>query len=301
MSAAGASTAVQPRSAANWSSPQPTASTRSTPSRSPLAARRRPGSPLDKPFRSAIDAAAPGDLIIVPAGTYNELVIMWKPVRLQGVGSASSVINANTQPAGKLDPWRRQIGCLFGMAINGTPYTAKTGTNPYDPTGTYSCPGTGWNYFSGIPNDPQVDRLPLEGIVGWDTSTNGSLAQLLQEPTLMGAYEGAAITVVAKGVRLPVGAPSPFGNGPDTGTIATEGQFPLSTRLLTNGVVSTVTNKVTGGDDCSLHQQLPVQPVAHRRPGPHRQLPGRRRHLRPRLGALTWKSPTTTSTTTRVL
>ncbi len=34
---------------------------------------------------------------------------MWKPVRLQGVGAASSVINANTHPAGKLDPWRQQV------------------------------------------------------------------------------------------------------------------------------------------------------------------------------------------------
>ncbi len=45
-------------------------------------------------IQSALDKAAPGDLIIVPPGSYNELLLMWKPVRLQGVGAASSVINA---------------------------------------------------------------------------------------------------------------------------------------------------------------------------------------------------------------
>ena len=49
------------------------------------------------------------------------MLLMWKPVRLQGVGAASSIIDANTQPAGKLDPWRRQVICLFGLALNGTP------------------------------------------------------------------------------------------------------------------------------------------------------------------------------------
>ena len=68
-----------------------------------------------------VDCATPGDLIIVPPGIYNELLLMWKPVRLQGVGAASSIINANTHPAGKLDPWRQQVVCLFGLALNGVP------------------------------------------------------------------------------------------------------------------------------------------------------------------------------------
>src|SRR5207237_4255080 len=130
------------------------------------------------------------DLIIVPPGVYNELLLMWKPVRLQGVGAASSIINAGTHPAGmaKLDPWRRQVGCLFGLALNGTPISD---TNAYDPSGTYTCPAD--MQFS-------VDRLPLEATVGWDATLNGNLAEQLNEPTLMGAYEGAGITVLAKGV-----------------------------------------------------------------------------------------------------
>ena len=56
-----------------------------------------------------------------------------------------------------------------------------------------------------------MDRIPLEGIVGWDATLNGNLAELLQEPTLMGAYEGAAITVLAKGVVLPLADPIRFG------------------------------------------------------------------------------------------
>jgi hypothetical protein len=152
-------------------------------------------------IQSAIDAANPGDLIIVPAGTYHEMLLMWKPVRLQGVGAASVTIDASTDPSGQLlEPWRRQVVCLFGLALNGRAIdntinsTTKLPNNPYDPTGTYTCPAS--QYF-------QVDRLPLEATVGWDASLNGNLAEQLQEPTIMGAYEGAGITVLGKGVSFP--------------------------------------------------------------------------------------------------
>jgi hypothetical protein len=152
-------------------------------------------------IQSVIDAAAPGDLIIVPPGNFTEMLLMWKPLRLQGVGAASTVINANTHPASeaKLGAWRRQVTCLFGLALNGRPITTTgANPNPYDPNGQFTC--TPDMYF-------KVDRLPLEATVGWDATLNGNLAEQLQEPTLMGAYEGAVITVLSKGVDFHGGDP----------------------------------------------------------------------------------------------
>jgi len=162
---------------------------------------------------------------------------MWKPVRLQGVGAASTIINANTFPAGKLlDPWRRHVNCLFGLTLQGAP---SGNTTPYDPSKTYSCPESNWQNFTGsgqtvtggtvtASSSPQIDRMPSEGTLGWDTTLNGNLAELLQEPSLMGAYEGAGITVLAKGVEM---------HGADPFASSLEGAFPTGTTLL-SGVVS---------------------------------------------------------------
>jgi hypothetical protein len=171
-------------------------------------------------IQTAIDKATPGDLILVQPGVYNEMVIMWKPVRLQGVGAGSVTINANTHPSGKLDPWRRQVNCLFGLAANGTLLSTSGGV--FDPTGQYSCPW--WNATT---QQAAVDPLPLEGIVGWDTTLNGNLAELLQEPSLMGAYEGAGITVLGKGESLSI-------DSTGTGAAGTEGDFPANSVPLTS-------------------------------------------------------------------
>ncbi|MEN8178804.1 MAG: hypothetical protein ABFS39_09300 [Pseudomonadota bacterium] len=49
---------------------------------------------------------APGDLILVESGIYNELVIMWKPVKLQGWGAAAVTLNARQSPTEKIIDWR---------------------------------------------------------------------------------------------------------------------------------------------------------------------------------------------------
>ncbi|WP_373500396.1 hypothetical protein [Desulfococcus sp.] len=61
------------------------------------------------PIQRAIDQAGINDLILVRPGNYNEMVIMWKPVQLQGWGAGDTLINAINQPAEKLQAWREKL------------------------------------------------------------------------------------------------------------------------------------------------------------------------------------------------
>jgi hypothetical protein len=64
-------------------------------------------------IQAAIDAAPANGLVLVPPGTYEEMVIMYKPVRLQGWGAGSTVINATLAPTEKTQLWRRKISELI--------------------------------------------------------------------------------------------------------------------------------------------------------------------------------------------
>ncbi len=192
---------------------------------------------VTSPIQVAIDSAGPGDLILVAPGNYHENLIMWKPVRLQGVGAASVTINADAHPAGHMDQWRRQMVCVFGLTLQGVPNLGNQ-QGAFDPSGQYSCPDA--MFITG-------DRIPFEAITGWQASGNGNLAQVLQEPTLLGAYEGAGITTVGRGVRAPAGDPFFLGNDP-----AAAGGFPNGSRYLTDSntdcTISTGTAALNGGN-----------------------------------------------------
>jgi hypothetical protein len=195
-------------------------------------------------LQTALDKAAPGDLLIVgpPAGvtapiTFPEMTFMWKPVRLQGVGATSVIIDANTHPSGKLDAWRQRANCLFGLTMQGRP------TNSPDPAATL---------INCTPDMlGSVDRVPMEGIVGWDTTVNGNLAGALVEPTLMGAYEGAGITVLAKGVNTPQGAFAINGdldisNANNTYGLGNSSAYPATTSLGTTRALGASEPDCTG-------------------------------------------------------
>ncbi|MDE3011527.1 MAG: choice-of-anchor D domain-containing protein [Pseudomonadota bacterium] len=123
---------------------------------------------LPHPIQDAIDSSKvlPGDLVIVDAGLYPELDVMWKPVRLQGVGAAAVTIQATKYPDSKIADWRARINLLFGLTPDGNQALNA----------------------QGVAYPTQVDPLPGQ-------SVNSGIVRL--EPTALSNEEGAGITVLA--------------------------------------------------------------------------------------------------------
>jgi len=87
--------------------------------------------PLPDPIQEAIDAALPGDLILVGSGVYNENPILYKPVRVQGAGAAS-LVYANPTPPTRLAAWHAKVLSILGtdpFATSDNPGFTVFGTN----------------------------------------------------------------------------------------------------------------------------------------------------------------------------
>ncbi len=107
------------------------------------------------PIQDAVDAAAAGDLILVHPGVYDENVILWKPVRLQGAGAPSTIINANPVPSDRVPAWHAKVQALLG-------------TPGADPFAASECPGVlvlgdvaGHPFASG--NQARIDGFTIYG------------------------------------------------------------------------------------------------------------------------------------------
>jgi hypothetical protein len=80
-----------------------------------------------------VAGAGSNDLILVRPGRYNELVVMWKPVQLQGWGEGSTEINAIKAPADKLEDWRALVdGLVTGGKVDLLP-GQEAGGGPPEP------------------------------------------------------------------------------------------------------------------------------------------------------------------------
>jgi hypothetical protein len=63
----------------------------------------------DTPLQDAIDAANPGDILLVHPGAYDENPVVYKPLQIQGSGAQATVLNARVVGGVKLQRWQDKI------------------------------------------------------------------------------------------------------------------------------------------------------------------------------------------------
>ena len=93
--------------------------------------------------QSVIDAAAPGDLVLVPPGSYEESLILWKPLRLQGWGPGSTILRATNEPAEARAAWRAHVEAILASGEAQLLPSQETGTGGFEPITLFTEEGAG--------------------------------------------------------------------------------------------------------------------------------------------------------------
>jgi hypothetical protein len=155
-------------------------------------------------IQAAIDAAADGELILVGPGTFEELVIMWKPVRLQGAGPGATFLNGVKRPTDKILGWRTNMDCLFGIGDGCTQIV--------DPLPNQIAGAAGFDTEEGSAitvvgvNDPGRGRPPAHSFL------RGSAPARIDGFSITGGDTGGGIFANGYAHRLQVSNNRVFGN-----------------------------------------------------------------------------------------
>jgi large repetitive protein len=152
------------------------------------------------PIQTAIDTANVNDIIVIAPGRYDEMVILHKPVTLQGWGPGSVTINPVQQPAEKLTAWRARIEQLTLLQrfdyLPGQP----TGFTGLEPASFKNAEGAGILVLGKYPRvAPATAEVPNPAIL----SCGGAAGQLtfacrpvrIDGITIFGARTGGGIMV----------------------------------------------------------------------------------------------------------
>jgi large repetitive protein len=134
-------------------------------------------------IQAAIDAAQAGDLILVTPGVHEEMVVMTRPVRLQGAGALSTAINVVTTPAENVQAWLDKMGNLL--------LASPTAGSP----GSYM-----------LPNQPAMTPAPFQsGDVAAVVGDEGPGVMVLGKNELSAGVGGAPLVNAATSLLGPLG------------------------------------------------------------------------------------------------
>jgi hypothetical protein len=200
-------------------------------------------------IQAAIDASAPGALIMVPPGLpqppsntptpYEEFVIMWKPVRLQGYGADSTKISVTNLAPADLTEWHAKIDALVaGGDISLLPN--QTGISAVEEGAGIFVAGlaSGASSFAANPG-ARIDGLAISGSVrGSGIFVNGYASGLQITNNRVTANSG----VYGGGVRLG----HPFLDD-GTGNFVYQSAFNDNVTIRYNQVTENGTKNVAGG------------------------------------------------------